>query len=161
MALRIRISSDATSWDNIEGKLLRGLANIAQFAGIHFVIGSNLPYASHWIEEGWRDDPRLGRVTVNYRSPPGTQFMHKAARTVLGKGHKVGFRLRRPSESVFGLGFVPVAFMAQYGEAIVDEMQDNLQKSVYSRGAVGTNQRSGRSWVRSHALYNSIQARRV
>lgn len=160
MAL-VRMSVDATSWGRIEDALLRGAANASQFNGIKFIIGSNLAYASHWIESGWRNDPRAGRVTVTYRTPAATNFMSGALRTVVGKRHGLGLRLRRPSESIFGVGFVSVAFMQDYAEDIILEMQDRLTKAIYSRGTTGRNPQTGRTWERSHALYNSIQARRV
>lgn len=159
--IKMSMSRDATAWAEIEDALLRGAAHASQFNGIKFLIGSNLPYASHWIESGWRNDPRIGRVTVTYRSPAATNFMANALRRVVGKRHGIGMRLRRPSESIFGVGFVSVAFMADYGEDIVLEMQDNLTKSIYSRGTTGINTKTGRTWERTHALFNSIQARRV
>jgi hypothetical protein len=155
--LRLGFRVDEDSWDKVWHDLHTGQKNLQDLRHIRYIIGSNLPYATHWIEDGWRDDPRFGKIRVNYRQPAATGFMKK---TVKRYG-ETRLRRRRPSENIFGAGFVPVKFMQDHAGDVVEDMRETLDKYIYSKGEEGDNPKSGDKWRRTWDLYGSIKSRRV
>lgn len=139
------------AWDRFRQRLRETAMGAREMAAYRFIIGTSLPYASHWIEEGWRNDPRYGRVTVHYRVPEtyfmraAVDFMHNPVRRRAAAG-PVGIRLGG-------------AMMAAWAQQIVQNMRAILNARVYS-APVPT--RGGRArWERSHTLFNSIRAYRA
>ena len=120
---------------------------------IAYLVGSPLPYASHWIEEGWRRDDRVasGEVRINYAEPTDARFLEAAQEQVGGyittdlADEWAGVRLEDR--------------MARYAAEAARAMRDRLNQITYSRAAYNPN--TNRRWVRTHALYNSIQAQRI
>lgn len=139
-------------WQRFQEKLQANLVGARAMARTRFMIGSSLPYASHWIEEGWREDPRFGRVVVTYRTPD-VNFMHDAA----NKFHST-VRARRPESAIIGVAF-NAAYMSMYADTIVQDMRTTLNNRVYSAPVPTRNGR--RRYQRSHRLFNSIKAYRV
>ena len=111
-------------------------------------VGSALPYASHWIEEGWRDDPRYGRIGITYRTPAYTNFIRQARddnAPLLPKYIWQG--LQAGSEAVR-------LEMLTFAQRVADSMVNNLDATVYSQPPPPDR---GPSYVRSHDLANSIK----
>jgi hypothetical protein len=140
-------------WNRLLRRLQLMQAGYAEAARARFLIGSTLPYASHWIEEGWRDDPRYGQVRIVYRTP-ATWFMREAAEQLPG----IIVRARRPGETTVG-PILNGAQMAVWADGIAEAMKQILAARVYS---VPVPTSGGRArWQRTHALYNSIKAYRA
>lgn len=140
---------------------------------VEYIVGSDLPYASHWIEEGWRNDPRYGRVNILYRTPGYARFMDAAALAV--NSYVTADFAQYPPP----IGVLLDAYAAGLAQIAIDTMHDVLQREVYSvppirretRQVVIVNRRTGRrrvttrtrirTWQRTHALYNSIKMHRI
>lgn len=142
-----------SGWSRFQQRVAAMQVSAREMARTRFLIGSNLPYASHWIEEGWRDDPKIGRVTVNYRTPGATHFMRASAEAFGAR-----FGRRRPSEGLMG-AVSGAGLMQQYADEIADSMREILNAEVYSAPIPTSGNRP--KWQRSHALYNSIKAYRA
>jgi hypothetical protein len=142
-----------TGWQRFLARLQANLVGAREMARSRWLIGSSLPYASHWIEDGWRDDPRYGRVQIQYRQPPDARFMAQAAARF---GTTV--RARRPGAAVVG-GVFSGTTMQVWANSIAQDMKDILNATVYSAPVPVRNGRA--RWQRTHALYNSIRAYRA
>lgn len=146
----IFVQMEGKGWEHFQQRVAALAIGAEEMARTHFQVGSTLPYASHWIEEGWRKDKRYGPVQVHYRKPAATHFMKASAQAFRGT-----FGLRRPTEEDFVGGRV----MAIFAENVADSMRTILNAEVYSTPVPTTNGRA--QWVRTHALFNSIRARRA
>lgn len=149
--LSVKITLKGAGWQKMRKRLRDAEIGVRDMAKSRWLIGTSLPYASHWIEEGWRNDPRYGRVQVHYRTPEtyfmrgAVDFMYNAARRRAAAG-PVGIRLGG-------------AMMAAWAQKIAENMRGILNARVYS-APVPT--RNGRArWARSHKLFNSIKAYRA
>lgn len=153
MALpRIKMTLQGVGWQRFQQRLRDNEIGARQMANTRFLIGTSLPYASHWIEEGWRDDPRYGRVRVAYRAAD-VGFLREAATTF-----KRELRQRRPSSGPLGVAF-SATMMIKYADRIVQIMRRVLNQKVYSAPVPTRNGR--RRYTRSHRLFNSIKAYRT
>jgi hypothetical protein len=151
MRLRMKLTVQGVGWQRMREKLQANLIGAREMARTRWLIGTSLPYASHWIEEGWRNDPRYGHVQVRYRAP-ATFFMRDAV------DNAFNVQRRRAMSGPVGVVFSGTIMM-QFALAIVNNMRQILNDRVYS-APVPT--RNGRArWQRSHKLYNSIKAYRA
>lgn len=151
--VNIAIKLQGVGWQRFQDKLKANLIGAKEMSNTRFMIGTSLPYASHWIEEGWRDDPRFGRVTIQYRSPADANFMRDTADN-FGKI----VRLKRPTSKVLGVAFSG-RIMVQLADIIVQDMRTNLNNTVYSAPVPTRNGR--KRYTRSLNLFRSIRAYRV
>lgn len=126
---------------------------------IEYLIGSDLPYASYWIEAGHRFDPRSGRdIEVDYAQPNAIRFLENAELYLASavEAHPI------TEEEIF-VGVRFESWMHDRAEDIVDGMRDRLDKILYSRPAYNprTRKRWDRQWRDGHSLWNSIRAMRT
>lgn len=152
MVVKLRMRLTGVAWTRFRDLLKQNLIGAREMARTRWLIGSSLPYASHWIEEGWRNDPRFGHVEVTYRSPPGTHFMRESV------DNAFDVRRRRATSGPVGVVFSGT-IMAAFAEAIAKNMRQILNERVYSAPVPTSGGRA--RWIRSHKLYNSIKAYRV
>lgn len=151
--VRVSVELKGIAWTRFQERLANMAVSANAMARTRFIIGSRLAYGSHWIEEGWRDDPILGRVDINYRQPAGAHFMRDAAQTFRAN-------VRKASRSNVVGGVFNVNVMQQWGESIAQEMRDILDREVYSQ-PVATNYAGVPKWVRTQKLYKSIRVYRA
>lgn len=144
------------SLDKTRAALIR-LQDGARAAGAtRLAIGSDLPYASHWIEEGWRSDPRYGTVIIQYAAPPagGTHFIQQARDElapelpfVVAQGLPAGAAATR-------------AQMLTFAYRVAERMREILMEKVYSV-EIPRNLNGVPKWRRqgpySGGLYNDIR----
>lgn len=151
MPIKLRTRLTGIAWTRFRDLLKQNLIGAREMARTRWLIGSNLPYASHWIEEGWRNDPRFGHVTVTYR-PPATHFMRESV------DNAFDVRRRRANKGPVGVVFSGT-IMAKFAEAIAKNMRQILNERVYTAPVP---MRGGHPrWERTHVLYNSIKAYRA
>lgn len=151
--LSVKMTLRGVGWERMQRRLKDQEIGIKDMAKSRWLIGTSLPYASHWIEEGWRNDPRYGHVAVHYRTPE-TYFMRDAI-----QGFKAEIRTRRPTSRIVGAVAFSGAVMMKWAQSIAENMRRILNQRVYS-APVPT--RNGRPrYQRSHKLFNSIKAYRA
>lgn len=147
--LKLKANVHGIAWTRFRERLRLNLVGAQEMGRTRFLIGSTLPYASHWIEEGWRVDPRQGRIEIKYRQPSGAYFMQD-----LGAIFSIGRRRRGKGVGATFSG----AIMADYAKDIVIGMRDRLNKAVYDHPPP---RNRGHNYSRSHRLFNSIKAYRA
>lgn len=119
---------------------------------LRYVIGSDLPYAYPWIEEGWRDTgQRVGVIYINYHNPPegGAHFLEAGADAIDSYVEQ--------HEYAIGASMVGWSTSAAYVAA--REMRQTLSHAVYANEPY--NPYTHDRWRRSYALYDDIKAFRV
>lgn len=138
-------------WSGMRDRLKSKEIGVKDMARSRWIIGSILPYASHWIEEGWRNDPRYGRVEVRYRTPEtyfmreSVDFMYNPVRRRAASG-PVGIRLGG-------------AMMAAWAQKIAENMRSLLNQRVYSIPVPTRGARA--AYERTNNLFRSIKAYRA
>lgn len=152
MPVKLKATLRGVGWRRFREKLAANLIGAKEMAGSRWLIGSTLPYASHWIEEGWRNDPRYGHIEVRYRVP-ATWFMRESVAFMFD------VRRRRATAGPVGVVFSGT-IMAKWAQAIAVNMRSILNQRVYSV-PVPTYSGGRAQWQRTHKLYNSIRAYRV
>lgn len=118
---------------------------------LRYVIGSDLPYAYRWIEEGERSDWRYGTLHIYYHRPPegGAHFLEAGANAI--NSYITQY------EYVIGANMVGWSTSAAYTAA--REMRQTLARDVYANAPYNPYTKS--RWRRGYALYDDIQPFRV
>lgn len=151
--LSIKATIQGVGWQRIQERLRNEEIGARQMAQSRWLIGSSLPYASHWIEEGWRNDPRFGTVHVLYRTP-ATYFMRDSIAGLKGE-----IRARRPTSGIVGAATFSGVYMMRWAQRIAENMRRLLNQRVYS---LPVPTRNGRPlYQRTNRLFKSIKAYRA